>query len=109
MHGGKQYENKNNPFKTNTPHSDVSDNSPLLEKCPGLLIDYSDLNGNGRIEVVSKSENDNDTVKDDDKPSEIPQTDDNSNPMLWFIILLVSGTCFFGIILYNRKRRTTVK
>ncbi len=30
-----------------------ADNSPLLKKYPGLLIDYSDVNGSGRIQVVS--------------------------------------------------------
>ena len=34
-----------------------------------------------------------------------PKTGDNSNMMLWFALLLASVTGFFGITLYDRKRK----
>lgn len=102
-----------------------ADNSPLLDKYPGMLINYGDVNGSGRIEIVTETEEEpvtddskpadstqtddtekddstpsdstqtDDTGKDEKEPSKSPQTGDNSHAVLWIAILLVSGA---GII-----------
>lgn len=38
-----------------------------------------------------------------------PQTGDNSNLWLWFALLFVSTSGIFGITLYERKRKATIK
>ncbi len=83
-----------------------SDNSPLLEKYPGLLIDYSDVNGSGRIEVVTEVDINTDTGTDDDEPSETPQTGDDSKTELWIAGLFVSGIGIFAASGICKKRKS---
>ncbi len=73
-----------------------ADNSPLLKKYPGLLIDYSEVNGCGRINIVTDSAE----LPADDN---IPQTGDDSNMTLWIFILLFSSTCLLVTAVYSIK------
>lgn len=109
-----------------------ADNSPLLEKYPGLLIDYSDVNGSGRIEIVAEVETDstenlgdgsiviennsddvfgdekvsNNTEKDDSKPDESSQTGDNSNIWMWFAVAFISGSFTLNLGITGKKHRS---
>lgn len=53
------------------------------------------------IENADKTEDDNNTQTDPDKP----QTGDNSNMMLWICGLTVSGICFVILIRWNTKHQ----
>ena len=66
-------------------------NSPLLAKYPNLLLDYSDVNGSGRIELVTNSDTDIEVN---------PPTSDFSNSI--FIMCIV----FFGasLVIINKKK-----
>ena len=66
-------------------------NSPLLAKYPNLLLDYSDVNGSGRIELVTNSDTDIEVN---------PPTSDFSNSI--FIMCIV----FFGasLAIINKKK-----
>lgn len=55
-----------------------ADNSPLLDKYPGLLIDYSDVNGSGRIEIASEPEQEPSRIY----VGGIRATEDNANDVL---------------------------
>ena len=44
---------------------------------------------------------------DSGKPGEIPQTGDNRNMALLYVLMLLSGTGIFGTMLYGKKRRTS--
>ncbi len=83
-----------------------ADNSPLLVKYPGFMIDYSNVNGSGRIKVVTKYEND--TEKDDSESIESPQTGDNSKIVLW-IVLLVSSAGVFKASIFGKKRKQSME
>ncbi len=106
-----------------------ADNSPLLDKYPGLLIDYSDVGGCGRIKIGeaeqvpdtsddvssedsseemsdadSDANSDADSNADSDTDSSAPQTGDDGMIRLWMILLTVSAA---GLVsLYGRKRGT---
>lgn len=110
-----------------------ADNSPLLKKYPNLLINYADVNGNGRITIVESKPSDNpqtdtvtdnsqnnqtkpsnisqtgtdtnSTVKDENTPSNIPQTADNTNVRLWLTLLFVSGGGLFAITVCVKKKK----
>ncbi|MFQ9802217.1 MAG: LPXTG cell wall anchor domain-containing protein [Clostridia bacterium] len=43
------------------------------------------------------------------EPTDSPKTGDNSNMMMLWIALFVSGNAFVGMILYGRKRRVSDK
>ncbi len=78
-------------------------NSPLAAKYPELKLDYSSLNGSGRIEIVATTEKDtapeNDTATD--TPTS-PETGYGSNLVLWCSLTFVSGAL---ILLLSKKRR----
>lgn len=57
-------------------------NSPLLEKYPGLRLDYGTVYGSGRIELT-----------DGRVPEDLPQTDDASLVWVWGIMVLCACTC----------------
>lgn len=65
---------------------------------------YSDKDGVTEIEQTSIA-----TAKlkgDDSKgDSELPKTDDSSNPVLWIILLLTSGGAIVGSVVAGRKRQ----
>ena len=72
-------------------------NSPLLEKYPGLLVDYSNVNGSGRIKLVTaqgdSSQNDNN-----------PPTGESSAIFL-ILILIISA----GVIKQINKNKVSTK
>lgn len=64
-------------------------NSPLKNKFTGMLLDYSDINGSGRITIIdSANSGENDGF-------DVPQTSDDSRITLWVFLLLTSciGLC----------------
>ena len=73
-----------------------ADNSPLLEKYPNLLIDYSDVNGSGRIDVVGETDN------NDGSTDETPQAGDNTNTVYTLALMLVSVV---GMALVTKDKR----
>ena len=66
-----------------------ADNSPLLEKYPGMLLDYASVSGSGRIELTDGRE-------------DIPQTGDSS--LVWVLGILALCAC---TALAAGKRRIT--
>ena len=49
-------------------------------------------------------DNDDDTTKPEDKPSDSPQTGDNSNMILWIALLFVSGAGVVATTVFGKKR-----
>ncbi len=75
-----------------------ADNSPLLEKYPNLLIDYSDVKGSGRIDVVEKSD---DSVGDDSGTDKTPQTGDSENMVCTLVLMCASAV---GLVLVTKNK-----
>jgi len=75
-----------------------ADNSPLLEKYPNLLIDYSSVNGSGRIEILEKNEG----AVEDEKPDEMPKTGDDGNILLQLMLMCLSVVALLYTINDNR-------
>ena len=77
-------------------------NSPLLEKYPNLLIDYSKLDGSKRI-ITSKGNDDTadsgstDNEKTESNTNKSPETGDDRNLWLLFSLIFVSGAGVFAI------------
>ena len=86
-------------------------NSPLLAKYPQMLLDYSDVKGSGRIEIIKTSadipdEPDVPEVPDmPDEPVDNPDTGDGSAVKVLYMVLLISGAGIFCVTVYDRKRR----
>lgn len=66
-------------------------NSPLLVKYPNLLLDYSEVTGSGRIELVTDSNSDTEHN---------PPTSDISNS----IVIIVCIACLGASLIYNKKK-----
>ena len=85
-------------------------NSPLLAKYPQMLLDYSDVNGSGRIEIIKTSADVPDEQPDapvtPDKPEGNPNTGISNDVKVWYAVLLISGAGMFCATVYNKKRRT---
>ncbi len=75
-----------------------ADNSPLLEKYPNLLIDYSDVKGSGRIDVVEKSDA---SVGDDSGTDKTPQTGDSENMVCTLVLMCASAV---GLVLVTKNK-----
>ncbi len=65
-------------------------NSPLSKKYSGMEIDYSNVNGNGRIYVV-------------DKQSGAPDTSYNGNAFAYVSLMVISGALLSGLLPKRRK------
>lgn len=74
-------------------------NSPLLAKYPQMLLDYSDVKGSGRIEIIKTS------ADIPDEPVDNPDTGDGSDVKVLYMVLLISGAGIFCVTVYDRKRR----
>lgn len=69
-------------------------NSPLLQKYSGFNIDYSTINGSGRIMYEAKND------------SETLDTGDSAYNFMWIVMLLVSG---MSLMVVNSKKLKKVK
>ncbi len=71
----------------------TADNSPLLAKYPDFSVDYSNVNGSGRIQIVSN----NGSLEDDSDNSndQTPPTGDNNDKTLF---LVLSFACISAVI-----------
>ena len=65
-------------------------NSPLLAKYPNLILDYSDVNGCGRIELVTDS-----NIEDN------PPTNDIINSTIVIVCIVCFGT---SLLYFNKKK-----
>ncbi len=99
----------------------AADNSPLLAKYSGMLIDYSDVNGCGRITMAAANEDvpasttasaggssSSGSTKTTtvNKTTGVPATDDDS--LLWAIcaVMLAGSACLCTAAVYGKKRNT---
>lgn len=70
-----------------------------------LTVVYTDGECNTKF-VVSNATNEQTKPSEEGKTDKIsPQTGDSSCPAVWFALLFVSGTVFFGRTVYNKTKR----
>lgn len=72
-------------------------NSPLLASHPGLGIDYSDINGDGRITILSESAD-----APAENPADSPKTADTA--ALWLVIALPSACAALYFAAQEKKK-----
>ncbi len=93
-----------------------AENSPLLAKYPNMLINYSNLKGSGRLQVVTELSKEDQpqqggegqtpvepqpSQKEETKPTDNPQTGDNSLIFVWTALMFVSGS---GVLVFHKKK-----
>lgn len=96
-------------------------NSPLLDKYPGLLIDYSNINGSSRImieenteEIVTEEPTEEETVTEEsifeettieETTANVPLTGDNNHLDLLFMLLIGFTSVIIGRIVLEQEHK----